>query len=160
MRLKIIESNMSNFTGEMSGVVFENGVSIDSVSQRDADRIGAILRCKYLENPEAPLGETERMATLRARSTAAPDVVGQITMREARGEEPTPEQPVATDQAVQEPSANEEAVERLKTNYTRATLESIADKGGINAIRAIGEPLGIRGREIDKLIDAILASQE
>lgn len=159
MRLKIIESNMSNFTGEMSGVVFEDGVSIESVSQRDADRIGAILRCKYLENPEAPLGETERMATLRARSTGAPDVVGQITMREAKGEEPATAEPVTEQTATTEPEPQAEVVERPKTSYTRATLESIADKGGINAIRAIGEPLGIRGREVDKMIDAILASQ-
>jgi hypothetical protein len=44
--------------------------------------------------------------------------------------------------------------------WTREELEKLADLDGIKAVRAVADPLGVKGVAIASLIDAILAKQE
>lgn len=43
--------------------------------------------------------------------------------------------------------------------WTREELSRIGNEGGINGLREIATPMGIKGRGVEELIDEILAGQ-
>lgn len=53
----------------------------------------------------------------------------------------------------------EAAAPAPRAAYARAELEEIAGKGGIKALRAVGDPLGVKANGIADLIELILAAQ-
>lgn len=150
-----------NYTGSLAGHAFVDGRSVNAIPLRAALKIGAIVevydeqdvRLHPSTYPREP-GVSDRPAigqvtypTADAESTPAPYVP----------ETPAPEQDEAIDL---EPARTIDALTgQVKVTYTRAQLEAIADKRGINGLREIGEPLEVKGRSIPELITKILEAQ-
>lgn len=146
MKLKITSPGYGKFSGFMGGVLFENGVSVDDVSDAEARALGSIMR---VESVDTGMQQGDAADLARNRHTPA----GKIARFSKSSEQPAPSKPLSVPET---PAAASEAPSK---KYTKAELETIADMHGINGLREIGEPLGLRGRGIKELIDAIIDAQ-
>lgn len=148
MKLRITQKGFENYSGQMGMILFENGVSVYDVKERDALRLSSLIQCRWESGdvvtitkvevePSAPVGRVTQMA----QTDGKPERVGGDDSESTRyysNLKPTV-QPVVT------------------KRYTRAELEKIADESGINGLRKIAGPMNIRATSINKLIDDLLA---
>jgi len=141
MKLKIAEPGYDTFTGAFGLVQFENGVSVDHVSMKDAFQLSALIQMVDAETGDSISmlngDEADRLATARVEYYPS---VAEVEAQKQNAESAEPSVEVA--QA-----------------YTREELESIADKEGIAGLRKIGDALNLKGTSVAKLIDAILANR-
>lgn len=147
-RIKIIEAGWDNYTAELCGVQFENGVSVTAVPSYQADRVGGIIKVvTFDEKGEGEVvGQANRM--VGGVTISAPVVEG---MRQ-----PTPEEIEAERREVAAKAKSRPA----SVFYTREALEEIADQKGLKGLREIAAPWNVRDRSIPSLITEILAAQE
>ncbi|WPH68476.1 hypothetical protein [Stenotrophomonas phage BUCTxx99] len=138
-RLKIVEKGWETFSDYFGGYKFTNGLSDEAVPTADAQRLGSWIRMVGVDD-ESQVGEGVVQVALT--ETKADVVVA------AGDKEP---ETVSVEQAA------EAAVE--VTKYTREELEELADKGGIAALRQIGDKIGVKGRGIPELIREIIQKQ-
>lgn len=145
MKLRITEPGFETISSPIAEVMFENGVSVNDVSEDQALRISAAMRCETLEgvNPSAAA------VMLREMNTRAGVVVEM-----ARGVETDDDDPHAIIEV-----AKPVAPVAPTHEYTREELEQVADKGGIKGLRAIAAPFGVKGVGIKELIDETLQAQ-
>lgn len=129
MKVRIVEPGWGGYCGPIAGVMFEDGVSAE-ITGRQAFQIASILRTEATEGEDIVAAANAEMAEVME---APIEVI-------IRGEEEK------KDDAPIVPAGM----------YTREDLESIADKKGINGLREIAEPMGVKGTSIAKLIDSIL----
>lgn len=149
MKLRITQPGFESYSGQMGMILFENGISVYDVQERDALRLSALFGCEWEDKsnvtitrvevePSAPVGRE----TFIAQTDGKPERVGGND-----GETVFYEQTVA----------DGDIPVKVTNRYTRAQLERIADKNGIAGIRDVAGPLGIRGTSINGLIEEILA---
>ncbi|MCY1357089.1 hypothetical protein D9M69_435660 [compost metagenome] len=158
LKLRLTQAGMQSFTGQIGSLVFEDGLSLTDVPAREAVRMSAVMGAMW-EDGTSPSPAHALLATV---SQAAP-VVAPLS----RGED-VPEVPALAErpEPVLEPKATpvlEVAPELLRAMLPVATYEElvqIADEKGIAGLRAIAEPLGIKGRKVVELIDALAARFE
>lgn len=129
MKLKIVEKGFENYTGMFGVVEFKDGISLDHVNHVERQLLSSLIRVEELEGYE------------------------EVTAEKA----PVQEVAEIQEEAVkEEPVVAQDSGEAL---YSREQLEVIADTGGINALREIGERFGVKATSISKLISEILAAQ-
>lgn len=133
-RIRITEPGWVNYNGPAGGVMFHNNVSVEPVDAQTSARLGSILRIQMLDTDTQAgvAAELGRMKDTRAEVVAELPVGSSV-------------QPVATPKVVTQ-------------RYSREELEKVADKNGIAGLRAIAEPLNVKGRGIAELITEILAA--
>ena len=163
MKIKIIQKGYELFTGPFGSVEFANGVSIDHVSRREAERLGSILPIVEIndegeENGPISIGQTDldnrdKKAEVKAPLETQETTEGDDDAAETKGEAEDSESD-GPEQGVENESA-----ERAKI-YTEAELEAIADKDGMSGLREIGNKIDAKGNSIDKLIIKILQKQK
>jgi hypothetical protein len=135
-RLKITEKGWHGYNGYFGGVEFKNGLSIHPVDPVTATRLGSIIRIVRADTDDQAGAAAQ---TQRTHDDKAP-VVEALPVGEQTEHAPkTPEGPVVT--------------------HTRESLGEVADKHGIAGLRAIAEPMNVKGRGIAELIDEILKKQ-
>ena len=134
-RVRISERGWSNYTGYFGGVEFKNGLSVELVDPAQMTRLGAIVSLTMVD--------TDEQAGVAANLVRTHFDKAEVVKESPRGVQPS----VAPAEVHETPK------------YTREFLESEADKNGIAGLRAIGDTLGVRGRGINELIEAILAAQ-
>lgn len=147
----------AEYTGTLGGYYFENGVSKDSIPLRAALRIGASMDA-YDQN-----GVRLHPSNYAVAEGAGSVEAGVVTL-ETEGAKPVPVyEPVSTVSDAKEidltPTREVSADGVVKVTYTRAQLEGIADKKGINGLREISDPLNVKGRSVTELIDKIVEAQ-
>lgn len=134
---KITQPGWENYTGELGGAQFVNGVSVDELDSRQINRIGANLRIETMD------GE-------------------QLTPHTHVFQEQAVEQSAVHEDSVVESDGPEvvvigaQGVVTAEGVYTREQLEALADKGGIAEIRKVSDLLGVKGKSISSLINGIL----
>jgi len=139
--LKIIEAGFDKLTGHAGNIEFVNGVSIEPVSEGDAARLSAAMRCEMTDgtNPSAS------GALIEGTNTPAPILE---PIKFINKEEATIEAEVET------------KVESYKpAKFTRQDLESIADDKGIAGLRSIAIPMGVKSKSVGDLVEGILRVQ-
>lgn len=144
MKLRLKQPGFETYTGQMGTVFFDNGTSTKDVGHLDAVRIAAQFLCEWEDG-----------------STAS---VAQSILDHAHATTHTIPTAMNADQALAAQSNGttaQAAAERPDTarTYTEQELADLADTDGIKALRAIAEPLGVKGSSISDLIKAILAKQ-
>lgn len=132
--IKITEKGWENYTGNLGGVDFIEGVSVREATTMEINRIGANLRIESVDSDQ-------QLSPVTGRSLYFDEITKEIVSEiieheEATVTEATDGKPVAT--------------------YSREQLEAIADKGGIAELRKISDELGVKGKSILTLIDGIL----
>lgn len=147
-RIKIVEAGWENYTSEMCGVQFVDGVSVAPVPRHQADRVGGIIKVVEVdeEGEGAPVGQASRM--VGGLTIAAPIVDG---MRQPSMEEIEAERKLMAQRSGSRPAS---------VFYTREALEEIADHKGLKGLREVAAPWDVRDRSIPSLIKEILAAQE
>lgn len=126
MKIKFTQPGYELFTGAFGDVEFVDGVSVDDVTDRQAQRIANLVQVETLDgkNPSS--------------SQMYLDHKG-----------------LDLDERMKEVTVAPEAVKGKK--YTREELEGVADTGGIEALRKISDPMGLKSRSIAALVEQILA---
>jgi hypothetical protein len=148
MKVKIKQSGWENYTGEVGEIVFENGVSVESVTQRQIDRVAASISVMLVNEETGDLentGEAYRM-------------IGGVTIPAVSF---TPLEVQTEQEKIEEEMrfARESGKPRVSKFYTNDELMDIADAGGIKGLRVVAEPWSIKGKSIDTMIEDILNAQ-
>lgn len=138
MKLRLTQAGFEKYTGQMGVVWFENGLSTTDVSPIDGIRISAAIGADWEDGSAANVGD------MYLNSMDVPAYVGMAD----RPIEP----PAAQERSVTPPAVAGEA-------YSEEQLAKIADEKGISGLRAIGDPLGVKGTSIVGLISGILKAQ-
>lgn len=157
--LRIIEPGFENYTGDLGDMWFENGVSSDVVSVREAERLACLMAVVVEgsgENPSATqrmvnertftIEEMERASKVRASNQAKIDDIKQQAEEKAEKEI---EKVLKQDQQIP-----------VDYDYTYESLSEIADKSGLKGLRDFAEPYGVRGKSVKHIIDSLLATKE
>ena len=128
--VKIVEQGWDKFNGNLGGVDFIDGVSERPLNDIEINRLSAGLRIEDVDSGNQ-LGVGANL--VEARFTAS------VESSSLNTQDSEPEQ-----------------VAKKQSLYTREQLEQIADKGGIVELRKIADSLGVKGKSIQTLIEAIL----
>lgn len=145
-RIRIAQVGWAGYSGQLGDLDFKNGVSIEPVTQRQADRIGALIAVMFLDEEgvdESQAGQQVRMIDELAERSVVQDVLETQTEAEKKAEKvEEPAKPAIPD-----------------TVYTLESLQEVADAHGIKGLREISDPYGVKGRAIPELIEEILGAQ-
>lgn len=148
-RLKITQPGFEGYTGALGPVDFDNGISVEPVPVIMADRLAATMMIVTVDDE----GNEVSQAGVAAR------MVGGVTIRadvvEALGK--ASEDDLIEDRRRLAESQARPPVSKL---YTVAELKAVADEKGINGLREIAKPWGVKERSIPKLIQEILVAQD
>lgn len=137
MKVRLTQPGFQKYTGQMGVVFFQDGLSTDHVAERDAVRMAAVMNCEWEDGSN--LSPSQHVTnTLK---NAAPVQTKLETGKDGDGEKKPPTQ--------DEPPAE-------VPKWTREELEAIADAQGIQGLRQIADPAGIKGRSITEMIEAIV----
>lgn len=137
------------FNGDLVGVKFKDGTSVDPLPRFMVDRISALVACKATDTDGNDLGQSGVAARLsRGREVGATAVKALKRMTEADYEAEQRE----ILEAAGKPAAD--------TIYTKEQLEDIAGKDGIDGLRKISNRWGVKDRAINRLIDGVLKAQD
>lgn len=139
--VKIVEKGFETYNGVIEGVQFENGVSVEHMSQFSAERVGAFMKIVNAEDPDTPLGLGYRMANARNQGSAPRPPLERI-VRTKTGKEKKP---------------IKKATPSISYDFTKEKLEEVADKGGIQALRKVADQFEVRGRSIAEIINSLMA---
>lgn len=144
MKLKLTQPGFETYNGQMGVMFFEDGMSTNDVRSVDAIRMAAVMLCEW-EDGRSP---SITQSILDNANTPAPSFTnnGDGTDNDKEAVDTADRQAVA---------ANINDV--LKTaEWSHEQLAVIADRDGIKGLRAIAEPMDIKGNSIKELITAIL----
>lgn len=146
MLIKIKSPGWDSYTGELGMAHFVNGVSVESISTREAYSIGSILNVVEIDehgnegNPVSHAFDLVRQTQVTAPVTPPRKRLSDLLAEQAAAEAEKPT-PVAG------------------KVYTQEELEKIAADKGIAGLREIADPLKIKGTAIRTLIAEILVKQ-
>lgn len=121
--LRIKQVGMEDFSDYLGSVEFKDGVSVNPVTQQEAERLSGIFAMETTE------GKDPSSAALYAAIH--------------KGEEP--------------PVVYTEEEVKVVYDFTRASLEAVADTKGIIGLRPIGERYGVKSNSIIGMIDSLMA---
>lgn len=141
MKVKLTGQGMEHFTGQMGVVFFEDGVSVNDVSELDAFRLAAVYGAERIGTGES-ISVSQRL--LDFADTPA------VTVETIISPNVDSVAPVATD-VVEDTT--------VAQKYTEESLSKIADEQGIAGLREIAEKFGIKGNSIAGLIAAVIKAQ-
>lgn len=132
MKLRFTSDAYKGFTGNIGVVEFVDGLSVGDVHPNEGRRLAGVFGAEWEDGSPANVN----------------DGYEQILHTPA----PSQEQIEADREAL---SLAGPAVAQGKT-YTEDELAAIADKQGIDGLREIADPLGVKAKSIKALIDGIL----
>lgn len=145
MKIKFADPAYSTFSGYFGNVEFKDGESIHDVNQNDYSLLSAIISIETI-------GEFTGEATYESSKELEAVTVNLPTTAELRAQAASAVAHImAPGEPVETPAAS---------RYTKEELEAIADKGGIAALRKVGDTFGVKDNKIVGLIAAILKAQE
>lgn len=168
MKVRITSAGWDKFSGNFGfQTPFKNGVSVNDLDARQIARIGSSVRIVNAETGEQ-VGPAQIALMLQAKTmtVAAPaktlDVVKVDQARERAALDAAEKTRVAAEKEALAAAAAKAAEDRAADEiviYTRAELEAIGANDGIQGLREIAQPLGVKGRGIKELVDEILKAQ-
>lgn len=156
MKVRLTQSGFETYTGQMGVMFFEDGLSTTDVSLNDAIRLSAVMSASW-ENGES-VSIAQRL--IDEADTGAPimrqigDEAGDVTSEASESDESLVEEVASEDGSTEEEASP--ATKASENAYTAEELAAIADKDGINGLREIAEPHGIKNNSIRGLIEAIV----
>lgn len=133
-KVRIDVNGFDKYTGPLGTVNFTNGVSDRELTELEVARLGAVMKIVILDTDEQ-VGASCSMVKNR-------DVAAEVM--------PT----------LETPEPEEEKQEPAPLKYNRETLEAMAEADGMKAIRKIADEYGVKGVQMSKMIDGIIAAQE
>jgi len=126
-KIRLLEPAFRDLTGYFGRVEFENGVSVESLSDREAARIAGIIQAETIDGND-PNSDATYIAHFNTPLTDDGQSADQPV-----GDAPT-----------------------ITYDYTRQSLEEVADKLGIKGLREIADKYGVKNNSIVGLIKELL----
>ncbi|MBE0438044.1 MAG: hypothetical protein IBX56_19875 [Methylomicrobium sp.] len=126
-KIRITQPGMETYTGFLSDIEFEDGVSLEDVTKMQAQRIAGAISMMMEEDGLDPSAAAE--LTRFKLSQTQPEF---------------------------KPGEEVVALKRV-FDFTEEALMDIADKKGIAGLREFAEPYGVKSNSIMGLIDALLS---
>lgn len=166
MKVRIMTPGWETFTGSMGfKAMFKDGVSVEDLDPRQVARIGSNLRIHDIETG-LQVGPS---VVARAAQTVSAPVVQELPRLDTVKQE----EAVTREKLISEGKARKAADEAALADaeakaaesideivvYSRQELEAIGANDGIDKLREIASPLGVKGRAISDIIEAILKAQ-
>jgi hypothetical protein len=149
MKLRMTQPGYETFTGQMGTVFFEDGLSTANVKPSDAVRMAAQFLCQWEDGSTASVAQS----ILDHAHTTTNNLPVEINADQALATQRVE----AAELAGHTPQPDGTAAPAHR--YTEDELSAIADERGIKGLRAIAEPLGVKGNSISEMIRAILGKQ-
>lgn len=167
MKVRIMTAGWETYTGSLGfRAVFKDGVSVEDLDPRQVARIGSNLR---IHDIETGLQVGPSVVARAIQSVSAPvvqelprlDVVKkeQAATREVLIAEGKARKAVDAAALAEAEAKAAEAIDEEAVIYSRQELEAIGANDGIEKLRAIAAPLGVKGRAISDIIEAIMSAQ-
>jgi len=144
--VKINEVGFNKFTGEIGGIEFVNGISVEDLSKSDVQRMGASMRIEEVLHEDEGGVVTGNQLGVAADLAKGVDVSAKVQKKVTIVEEPIVKEELIVDDSIVDEDGNE---------YTVKSVEEIADKGGINAVREVAKKFGVKGNSIAGIIKLI-----
>lgn len=145
MKIKLTQPGFETYNGQMGVTFFEEGLSVSDVLVQDAIRMSAVMLCEWEDGTSPNIAQS----LIDNSDTPAPTFVsGEDGQHELNDDE------IKAAQEVQ--AALIQAGAPVGPSYTFEQLAEIADAKGIQGLREISDPLGIKSNSIKNLIDAIV----
>jgi len=129
MKIRITQPGWAGYTGDLGQYAFVDGVSVEDIGKGDAAHLAGIVSVENIEDGSNP-SHSQRLVDANTKSAKVETVI--------QGSEP---------------------VKLPDEFYTKSQLEGVADISGIQGIRKISDPVGLKGTSISDLIDKILSQQ-
>lgn len=147
MKLRLLQSGFETYEGQMGVIFFTNGLSTADVKPIDAIRMAAVMQCEWED------GTSPSVAQSIIDHAHTPASI--INAQEMNGDTAlAAESRMANNLGkADRPETEPEAPGAL---YTEESLALIADEQGIKGLRAIADPMGVKGNSIKELIADIL----
>lgn len=165
MKIRLLAPQWVGFTGYFGQIEFKDGVSVNDLHFRQVGRIAATTTCVDAETDE-PVGPSVVSLNLPLQTipvieqTRSQEVV-QVEQADAREKLATENALIKAEEkaALADAQAKAAAAVDEIVIYSRLELEAIASNDGITGLREIAMPLGVKGRSIGEMVNAILAAQ-
>lgn len=149
MKLRLTQPHYETFTGQMGTVFFQDGLSTADVKPSDAVRMASQFLCQWEDGSTASVAQS----ILDHAHTTTNSLPVEINADQA----------LATQRAEAAQMSGYETqpdgTPAPSKRYTEDELSAIADERGIKGLRAIAEPLGVKGNSIAEMIRAIMGKQ-
>jgi hypothetical protein len=146
--VKITAAGWETFSGDFCGWEFKDAVSVSPVPRNIVDRMSACLSCEISDLDGNELGQGGAAARLAGAKEVSAEVTAPLAF--------ATEAEVAAEHAKALHDAGIQVGEKI---YTEKELEAIASADGIEGIRLIAKPYGVKDRSIAKLIVEIIKAQ-
>lgn len=140
VRIRLLNPTLAGLNGVFGNYSFTDGVS-EQMLRREAERLSVITAVEFLD-----------VENLWERKSRERGLVRSDNLNVSQ----------TAKQGVSEvkPKKSSTGIEKSVTTYSREQLEAIADAKGIQGLREIAEPLGVKAVSIRTLIDGILSEQK
>jgi len=159
MKLRLTQAGFETYTGQMGVVMFKDGLSESDVLPIDAIRISAALGAEWEDGTAANVGEMY-LNNMHSPAFVGGDDINSMSMPVEGEEAPVKAKSQKKTEAKQtEEKPTTEGITTEVKVYTYQELSDIADTKGINGLREVGEPMGVKGTSIVGIIEAILKAQ-
>jgi hypothetical protein len=167
MKVRIVAPGWENFTGPLGqGAYFENGEA--DLNWRQVARIGASIHLVDAETGEQ-VGPAAIAAAAKYESAPVIPELANKSDLDAAAEADAAAEREKLAKAEEERKAKEaEALEAAKEKaaaeakevvWSRQELEAVGANDGVEGLRKLADPLGVKGRSITELVDKILEAQ-
>lgn len=183
--VRITEKGWEKFTGPLGDIEFKDGVSVEVITVREAERLGCLMSVVNADTGENP-SSVQRMVDERAYSA---DVMAKAQEERAHKEALIQAEKERAEKLLQERLAEHYSKESPREdtrdtdfafyaegdeiavvqdepesqtestpsfNYDLKDLEEIADEGGLHGLREFAAPYDVRGKSISSIIKTLM----
>ena len=143
---RIIQKGWETYTGDIGQVLFKDGLTIEDYPEVYIDRVAASFAMVDIETGD-PAGLAHRMIATPALRMPVADKLDQMSAEQI---------------AIADAAAVADAARTLRpTSFlTLEQLEAVVDAKGIQGLREIALPYGVKAKSINDLMGAILKAQD
>lgn len=149
-RIRIVQKGWETYTGNFGGVDFTDGLSDVAIPETFSDRICTQIRAVDAETGDS-IGPQQRMIDARTARMPVAVHLEHATV--------TKQEQLEADAAVLVASGDLEAKQET-IFYTYEELCVLVEKKGIQGLRDVALPYGVKARSIPDLIENILNAQQ
>lgn len=165
-RVSFTALHMRKFNGNLGGVDFVDGISVESLTNREAERLGCVTSIRVVDEDGNATDENPSAVQVLVNATRHSRDYERVAPNGERDgadyeREPTPvgeNPPEAATVPVPEKTSKKESSEP-QVAWTREQLEILADEQGLPGLQEITAERELVAHTIEEAIDAILASQ-
>lgn len=144
-KVKLTMKGFEDYTGAIGSYIFTNGIS-DEMSVPDAERMAGAMSVRLVIDGEV----TDINPSITQKLIDIKDASAPVTPTPVFGSVETPQE---------EPTDAPSVAAPLSYDFTKESLEKLADAGGIPALREIANQYDVRGTSIIGLINDLVAKK-